>query len=162
MNMMTTVLRLLLAVLVTEIVAGQGSVINDTTTCGANTVLDGATNQCFCVGNELPEDPSRIYIAGLMDADVFDWCPDIFEFTVEQINQGRWGLLNQQYLNYTFRNSKGDETIVVKEYWDLRKENGNKAMDGVVGERSSGASLSLARITGKHNLSSVVIDESNF
>jgi hypothetical protein len=149
------VVSLLLVLSLTAVVSGQTNELNGTTpiTCGVNTELDGSTNECICIDGVAPDDPSRIYIAGLMDETAFPWCRDLFEFTVEQINQGRWGALNKsqsQYLEYSFGNEDcEDVSTVLREYWNLRTENGNKVMDGVVGCRCSGPSLALARITGK-------------
>lgn len=154
------VVRLLFMMSLTTVGSGQSSGGENVTdaassgiTCGLNTELDESTNQCYCSAIEdRPEDPSRIYIAGLMDENAFPWCRDLFEFTVEQINLGRWGALNQsesQTLEYSFRNTECSEFMVLKEYWDLRGLNGNKPMDGVVGERCSDASITLGRICGK-------------
>lgn len=133
-----------------QISLGQSS--DPATYCGADTVLDGSANQCVCTSSALEDDASRIYLAGLMDTTSYSWCPDIFEFTVEQINQGRWtALLNPatQTLEYSLRNSNCDESTAVREYWDLRKQNGNRPMHGIIGARCSGASTSLARISGE-------------
>jgi hypothetical protein len=130
------VARLLLVSLLTAVVSGQTNEFVDTT--------------CNC--SDVPKDPSRIFIAGIMDENAYPWCPDLFEFTVQQINQGRWGALDEsqsQYVEYSFRNEECDEFTILREYWDLRTLYGVGAIDGVVGGRCSGATLCLARVTGK-------------
>jgi hypothetical protein len=135
------------------------------TMCGLDTLLDTSTNQCVCKAMDcvtnVEDDPSnnttgKIYIAGIFDLDAFDWGPDIFEYTVKLINEGHWDIFvqpsgnggDQQQLVYSLKNEACDETTAVRGYWDLRTQNGNKPMDGIIGCRCSGPSISLARISG--------------
>lgn len=90
----------------------------------------------------------EIYLAGIMDTTSYTWCPDVFEFTVERLNEGYKNILSgNQSLSYTLVNSNCDETTAVTEYWKLRTLHGNQPPDGIVGARCSGASVSLARIS---------------
>jgi hypothetical protein len=108
------------------------------------------------------DDPNTIYLAGITpvdDAD-FGWVEDIFNYTVQLINQGAWrwgnndtfapGLFggdNGLKLIYDLENSDCSETLSVRRYWALRAANGNVPPHGVIGDRCSGASISLSRIT---------------
>jgi Receptor family ligand binding region len=152
-------------------VAGQGITAQNMsgTMCGLDTQLDTSTNQCVCKamdgatnGEDNPSNNTgKIYIAGIFDLDAFDWGPDIFEYTVKLINEGHWDIFvppsgnggagdqqQQQQLVYALKNEACDDTTAVRGYWDLRTQNGNKPMDGIIGCRCSGPSISLARISG--------------
>ena len=121
----------------------------DTVTCGANTVLDDSTQQCVC-SSEQPRDPNKIYIAAIFDTTTYDWGPDLVNVTVDLINQGWWGALSgpSEFLRYELANAKCDATTAVRAYWELRTQNGNKPMDGILACRCSGASISVARTSG--------------
>lgn len=41
-----------------------------------------------------------------------------------------------------------DETTAARSWWKLREENGDRPLDGIIGARCSGASSTLARISG--------------
>jgi len=114
--------------------------------CGTGTFLDGSSNQCVCAAS-VEQDDTRIYLAGLMDTTAFPWAADIFQFTVEQINNGFHGNYSVP-VEYDLVHSGCDETTAVQEYWKLRLQNGNRPPDGIIGARCSGASTSIARISG--------------
>jgi hypothetical protein len=109
------------------------------------------------------DDPNTIYLAGItpVDDEDFVWVEDIFNYTVQLINQGAWrwgnsdtfapGLFggdNGLTLIYDLENSDCSEILSVRRYWALRAANGNVPPHGVIGDRCSGASISLSRITG--------------
>lgn len=98
-------------------------------------------------------DDNTFLLAGLMDTSTYTWLSDIFEYTVQSINAGDWdhvapGYGNGLQLDYTLANSNCDETTAVQKYWEIRTANQNVPPDGVIGARCSGASISLARVTG--------------
>lgn len=119
--------------------------------CGRGTVYSNITAECVC-GTDIPqddEDPNLITLAGIMDTTTYTWIPDIFDVTVGLLNAGVWNVLPPGIrLEYQLRNANCDETTAVRSYWDLRTINGGKPMDGIVGARCSGASMSLARMSG--------------
>lgn len=121
----------------------------DSGVCGADTFLDESTNECICNSN-LPEDPTKIYLAGIFDTSSYTWGPGVFNVTVKLINEGRWDALGEfgQTLEYTLVDSHCDETAAARAYWELRTLNNNRPPAGIVGARCSGASISLARISG--------------
>ena len=85
---------------------------------------------------------SNITIAGIFDRTSFHWGKDIFDFVFQELT------LIYPYLNYVVRDAECDETTAVRAYWDLRVENNGIPVNGIVGARCSGASVSLARIAG--------------
>lgn len=105
-------------------------------------------------GTSLETRNNTIFLAGVMDTDAYTWSSDIFEYTVQSINAGDWDHVAPGYspngirLDYALANSMCDETTAVREYWDIRSANQNVPPHGVIGARCSGASISLARITG--------------
>jgi poly [ADP-ribose] polymerase 10/14/15 len=108
---------------------------------------------------------NSIYLAGIYDKDSFWWGEDIFEVTVKLYNEGFFDyemntgnqiMSRREYeLYYQLADSNCDETQVIRAYWDLRTKNGGRPMDGVVGARCSGASLSLATVTDVENVPQV-------
>jgi Receptor family ligand binding region len=103
------------------------------------------------------EDPNTIYLAGITPVDTTDfaWTADIFEYTVQLINEGwrddilpGFGNNDGLRLTYSLENSNCSENLAVRRYWALRTKNGNVPPHGVIGDRCSGATISLARITG--------------
>jgi Receptor family ligand binding region len=102
-------------------------------------------------GQTTTTDPNTLLVAGIIDTTTFTWIPDIFDFTIQLINQGTWrdDILNgfgpsdgDLKLTYAIRNSACNETTAVRAYWDLRDD----APYGVIGARCSGATIALARI----------------
>ena len=126
--------------------------------CGPGTVHlfnPAGTAECVCLPDspqdvpQYDEDPNLITLAGIIDTTTYTWAPDIFHVTVSLLNQGEWNVLPPDTrIEYQLGNSNCDETTAVRTYWNLRTMNGGKPMHGVVGARCSGASVSLARISG--------------
>jgi ABC-type branched-subunit amino acid transport system substrate-binding protein len=96
------------------------------------------------------KESNEVYIAGIFDLNSYDWGADIFNFTIKLINEGRWWDVDDKDAQVVYKliNSRCDETTAVRAYGQLRTENGGIPMDGIVGARCSGASASLARISG--------------
>jgi ABC-type branched-subunit amino acid transport system substrate-binding protein len=95
------------------------------------------------------EEPNEVYIAGIFDLNSYDWGADIFNFTVKLINEGWWDMDDKDArVVYDLISSNCDPTTAVRAYGQLLTENGGIPMDGIVGARCSGASASLARISG--------------
>jgi hypothetical protein len=120
-------------------------------TCGEGTTLDSDTGVCFCEQIDLTarsNDTKSVYIAGLFDAENFDWGREIFEFTCSLINDHSDGwnddILNDgTVLKWKVADTKCDGTAAARAYWDLRMENGGVPVHGIVGARCSGASITL-------------------
>jgi len=103
---------------------------------------------------------AQIYLAGIYDQTAFWWGEDIFRITVDLYNEGFFNdegesLTAQSFLVYELADSACDETEAIRTYWDLRTANSGVPMDGVVGTRCSGSSLSLARLTGVEEVAQV-------
>lgn len=109
------------------------------------------------------QNTNTVFLAGIIDTTVFDWIPDVFEYTADRINTAsisgavlgvtdatvRQGLSeygpNGLSLRYELANSKCDAATGVRQYWNVRTQ--NQVPHGVIGARCSGTSISLARIT---------------
>lgn len=134
---------------------GEAAVCNAASVCSGAEFGDEFTS---CVCSEAAAtttqdllDPSIIYIGGLMDLGSYTWCKDIFDFTVEKINERQlWpdALPAPFVLKHDLKDSRCDESTAVQQYWALRTENGLQPPHGIIGARCSGASTSLARISG--------------
>ena len=124
------------------------------TSCGTDTVLQN--NQCVCAAT-----PSSggmggtLFLGGLLDLTSYPWATNIFEFTAQQINttpasSQLFAAVDvakfPQGVTHVLRDSQCSESVAVQEYWKLRQEYGTP--HGVIGARCSGASSSLARISG--------------
>jgi Receptor family ligand binding region len=121
-------------------------------TCGTGTSYNATSAQCTCDAESSHQgivNASQIRLAGIFDTTTFTWGPDIVDATVQFINEGwRDALLHNETLIVDLRNSHCDETTAARAYWELRTENGNRPMDGIIGARCSDASITLARISG--------------
>lgn len=116
-------------------------------TCGDNTVLDAASQQCVCDLSSPPstvdDDPNVLQIGGIFDSTTYHWGPAVFDLTVQLLNQREWGVLPAgMRIEYAIENSNCDETTAARSYWNLRTRN----LHCIIGARCSGASVSLARI----------------
>jgi Receptor family ligand binding region len=109
------------------------------------------------MGCPIPSSPEQnnetIFLGGVIDLTGFDWAVDIFQVTVDLYNQGFFvnnneSSINNRVLTYDLADSKCDETEAIRAYWRIRTDNGGIPPEGVVGTRCSGASESLARVTG--------------
>ena len=90
-----------------------------------------------------------IRLAGIFDLTTYDWGRDVFEVTVQLINEGVWGVLPPgNRLVYDLGNAKCDETTAAQAYWKFRTANSDSFLHGIIGCRCSGASVALARISG--------------
>ena len=121
--------------------------------CGEGTTFNSSTSKCSCL------DPlglsghhkDVITLAGIsgFNDDIYYWGPDIFEVTVNLMNEGWWDLLPPATrVEYSIGNSMCDEGEAMKSYWNIRTSNGNMPVHGIVGARCSGASKALARLAG--------------
>ena len=136
------------------IVGIQETAAQSSGACGTDTVFNPQNNQCVCAASQ-PLDSGRIYLGGLLDLNSYPWGPDIFKFTVQQINNNNFPILdrskfpnNNAAVEYSLKDSKCSENVAVQEYWKLRQELGNRPPHGLIGARCSGASVSVARISG--------------
>ena len=103
-------------------------------------------------------DPSTIYLAGLMDLGSYPWASDIMECTVQQINNDYFSVFDRssisssttkQTVQVLVKDSQCSENKAVQGYWDIRQDVlGGRPPDGIVGARCSGASVTVARISG--------------
>ena len=128
--------------------------------CGQGTYLNQVTNECLPLNNnnnspqqeqEEEEDPNVITLAGILDTTTYTWSPEIFEATVNFINQGGWDVLppfQNMSVSHQLENGACDETTAARQYWKLRTRNGHRPMHGLLGARCSGASMTLARLSG--------------
>lgn len=105
------------------------------------------------------QNTNTVFLAGIIDTTVFDWIPDVFEYTADRINTAsisgavlgvtdatvRQGLSeygpNGLSLRYELANSKCDAATGVRQYWNVRTQ--NQVPHGVIGARCSGTSISL-------------------
>ena len=96
-----------------------------------------------------PEQKNAIFIGGVYDTEVYYWAHDIFQVTVDVINE-EWNEKDPDHprLVYALEHSGCDSTTAARSYWKIRTENGGIPPDGLVGARCSGASATLARISG--------------
>ena len=95
------------------------------------------------------ESSSQIRLAGIFDLTTYDWGFDVFEVTVQLINEGLWDILPPgTRLVYDLEDAKCDETTAARAYWDLRTDNYGEFLHGIIGCRCSGPTTSLARISG--------------
>jgi hypothetical protein len=121
------------------------------TTCGNGTFLSisGPEPECLCLA-DLPDHPNEIRIGGIFDTTTYDWGPALFQATVQLINERKIDALAspEQSLVYSLANAKCDETQAARAYWTIRTENNNKPPHGLIGARCSGASITLARLSG--------------
>ena len=133
-------------------ILGQG--LNGAEVCGVDTYWDFTKGECLCSNSnnnnsDDDEDPNVISLAGIFDTTTYDWGPDVFAVTAQLLNQGEWNVLpSGMRLDYKLENANCDETTAARSYWKLRTENGNKPMHGIIGARCSGASVTLARLSG--------------
>ena len=122
---------------------------------------------------------TRIRIAGIFDTTNYDWSPDIFQVTVEMINQGEWDVLPPNYeVVYELEDSSCNDMKAVQAYWDMfhrtihQQDNptctssSNSATDSVdplerqrfhaiVGPRCSGSAIAMARFAGLANVAQI-------
>ena len=123
--------------------------------CGDGTVFDSNNNSCVCVDDYNPNH-NELYIAGLINIDTYEYAADIFNFTIELINNKNDGWYDD-LLPYgmkvisTIRNSRCDATNALSSYWDIEKYWG-KPLHGAIGCSCSGASKAVARIAGLQNI----------
>ena len=122
----------------------------DSVVCGNGTFLDVDASSCFCTPDTNDSnDPSLIKLAGIVDTTAYDWAEDVFDVTVQLLNQGAWGVVPPNMtISYSLENGNCDPTTAAQAWWKLRTENGNQPLDGIVGARCSGASVTLARLSG--------------
>lgn len=118
--------------------------------CSTDSFLEFVNTGCPVPATPEQNDGS-IYLAGLLDLTSYWWAEDIFQVTVDLYNEGFFTDVNGQPMNnrtvtYKLRDSKCDETEVIRAYWKLRQENDDTPPDGVVGTRCSGPAMSLASI----------------
>ncbi len=123
--------------------------------CGYGTVFDSNSMSCTCAADYNPND-NELYIAGLFNIDAYEFGADIFNFTIELINNKYDGwyddiLPNGMKVISTIRNSKCDATNALSSYWDLERHWG-KPLHGVIGCSCSGASKAVARIAGLQSI----------
>ena len=112
--------------------------------CGTGTYLSNDTNQCLCnPDNNSNDDPNVIKLAGIFDTTTYVWGPEVFDLTVQLLNQGEWGVLPEgMRVEYQLEDAKCDGTTAAQAYWKVRP------VDGIIGARCSGASVTLAQISG--------------
>jgi ABC-type branched-subunit amino acid transport system substrate-binding protein len=133
--------------------ATRFSVTGQTTNATATVPADEWT----CPAPSIADDPNKLFLGGIIDTTAFTWIPDIFEYTVQLINQGGWrddvlqgfgpdeGDLK---LSYAIGNSECSESAAVRRYWELRTQNQNIPPHGIIGARCSEASIALAHTSG--------------
>jgi hypothetical protein len=105
------------------------------------------------VPEDNPEDP--IHIAGIFDTSTYDWGEELFNFTIQGIQNGWFDFLPPMSIpniTYSVDSAMCDETTATRAYWDVRTRNNGRPPHGIVGARCSGASISLARIAGLENV----------
>ena len=123
--------------------------------CTAKGQLDLKSN-CSCSDvEEQQDDPNVITLAGIFDLTVYDWGRDVFDVTVQLLQQGKWGVLpagttstTATRIEYYLQDTQCDEITAIRRYWDVRTENGDRPPQGIVGCRCSGASMGLAKVSG--------------
>ena len=125
--------------------------------CGSNTLWDGDSNECLCSNIlEIEEDPNVISFGGIFDTTQNDWAPDVFEVAVKLINKGWWDALPVEEgllrLEYSLHNSNCSESSATRAYHELRT---TRRLNGLVGARCSGVSMSLARMSEGDNIAHV-------
>jgi Receptor family ligand binding region len=136
------------AIIVSFVVAGCFG--QESSTCGTGTFWSNPTSECLCVASlSADDDPTVIRLAGILDTLTYDWSTDVFAATVQVINDGWWGVLPPgNRLEYDLVHEGNDETTATRQYWNLRTANGNKPMHGIIGARTSDASIALAHVSG--------------
>jgi hypothetical protein len=98
-----------------------------------------------------------VTIAGIYDQVSYDWVAFIFNTTISLINNQTDGWHDNIFAdedNHTIfvpsLRNEGlcNETLALKAYWDIRKQNGGVPVHGLVGCRCSGSSIAVACIAG--------------
>ena len=138
---------------------------NDTETCVCTTPLSlssSAAGTATGLNDDDDDNGNVISLTGIYHTSHFTWAEDAFEVTVDLLNQGAWGdiLPVGTRLEYQLDDSECDETTAVRSYWKYRalaasrdnhrnhQDKNNNHLQGIIGARCSGASVSLARISG--------------
>ena len=91
-----------------------------------------------------------IRILGLFDTQNWEWGEELFNYTMQMINDPTDGWhdelsMNTSFIEYHVRNSACDGSTASKEYWAHRTENGGPP-HGLMGCRCSSSSISSARV----------------
>mmetsp|Transcript_28279 Transcript_28279/g.41030 ORF Transcript_28279/g.41030 Transcript_28279/m.41030 type:complete len:836 (+) Transcript_28279:124-2631(+) len=136
-------------------------------TCGEGTFLSNDTESCECDTRNITcstltnnvawqFDTSSVYIGGLFDKTGFYWGEEIFNMTIDMLNDHNDGwhddiLSDGTEIKSLVVNAACDPKVAVPAYWKLQTEWGNP-LHGIIGCRCSGASISVSRIAGLENV----------
>ena len=106
------------------------------------------------------ETSSTVRIAAILDTVNLPWAQEVWDLTTQVVQTNDWlktvvpefATMNVADidLEFSLRNDACDPTTAVRQYWDLREN--NIPPHALVGSYCSGASVSLARISGLENV----------